>query len=155
MVSASHSHRISGFRQLGNQYGRPSFCFYGLGTLVSGYAVGPLEQEGLIIVAGLSERGELIRVEMRAVLLDEFGFGNLPSPEMSRTILVRFGQLSHEIVDGSFERLFYRDVSQGLLRLYVRDVKTACRQAGIRGLARKVRRVRVRHIRRLIHSVVG
>jgi len=155
VVGASHSHRISGFRQLGNQYGRPSFCFYGLGSIVSGYAAGPLEQEGLIVVAELSERGELLRVELRPVLLDEFGIGNIPSPEMSREILMRFCQLSHEIADGSFERLFYRDVSQGLLRLYMRDVKTACLQAGIRGLARKIRRVRVRHVRRLIHSVVG
>jgi hypothetical protein len=155
VVAASHSHRISGFRQLGNLYGRPSFCFYGLGSLVSGYAIGPLEREGLIVVAGLSERGELTRLELRPVLLDETGFGNLPSPEMSRSTLTRFGQLSSEIADGSFERLFYRDVSQGLLRLYVRDLKTACRQAGIRGLARKVRRVRVRHIRRLVHLVVG
>ena len=155
VCAASHSHRISGFRQLGNQYGRPSFCFYGLGTLVSGYATGPLEREGLIVVAGLSERGELLRMDLRPVLLDDSGFGNIPPSEMSREILIRFGQLSNEIADGSFERLFYRDVSQGLLRLYGRDVKTACLQSGIRGLARKIRRVRVRHIRRLIHSWVG
>lgn len=155
VVAASHSHRISGFRQLGNMHGPPSFCFYGLGSIVSGYASDPLEREGLIVVTELSLRGELLRVELRPVLLDECGVGNIPSLGMSREILMRFGQLSREIADGSFDRLFYRDVSQGLLRLYMRDVETACRQAGIRGLARKIRRVRVRHVRRLIHSVVG
>jgi hypothetical protein len=155
MVGASHSHRISGFRQLGNQYGRLSFCFYGLGSIVSGYAAGQLEREGLVVVAGLNESGDLTRLEARPVLLDESGFGISPAPDICREILIRFGQLSREIADGSFERLFYRDMSEGLLRLYLRDVKTACRQAGLRGLARKIRRVRARHLRRLIHRFVG
>jgi poly-gamma-glutamate capsule biosynthesis protein CapA/YwtB (metallophosphatase superfamily) len=155
IVAASHSHRISGHKQLVGSRGHPSFCFYGLGTLVSGYADSPLQREGLIVVAGLNRRGELIRLELRPLLLEESGFGSLPSTEMSLTILKRFRQLSGEIADGSFERLFYHDMSQGLLRLYLRDAKTAYRAAGLRGLVRKASRLRVRHVRRLVHRVVG
>lgn len=155
VVAASHSHCISGHKQLGGSRSNPSFCFYGLGSLVSGYVSSPLERDGLIVVAGLNARGELKRLEVRPVLLEETGFGNLPSVEMGRTILNRFRDLSSEIADGSFERLFYRDMSQGLLRLYLRDAKMAYRQAGLRGLARKASHLRARHVRRLAHKVVG
>jgi len=155
LVAASHSHRISGYRQLGGSRIRPSFCFYGLGSLVSGYAASPLEREGLIIVAGLNLRGELIRLEAQPLLLDESGFGDLPSAEMNRTILDRFRELSGEIADGSFRRLFYHEISRGLLALYLRDAKMAYRHAGLRGLARKAGRLRVRHVRRLVHKVMG
>jgi capsule synthesis protein PGA_cap len=155
IVGASHSHRISGYKQLGGSRHNPSFCFYGLGSLVSGYAVPPHEKEGLIVVVGLNVRGELMRLELRPVLLEESGFGTIPSAEMGRRILDRFRQLSCEIADGSFERLFYRDMSQGLLRLYLRDAKMAYRHAGLRGLARKASRLRVRHVRRLVHRVMG
>ncbi|MGA8223305.1 MAG: CapA family protein [Candidatus Acidiferrales bacterium] len=155
IVAASHSHRISGHKQLGGSRRNPSFCFYGLGSLVSGYVSSPLERDGLIVVAGLNSYGELMRLELRPVLLEESGFGIFPSAEISRTILNRFQELSSEIADGSFERRFYRDMSKGLLRLYLRDVKMAYRQAGLRGLARKASRLRVRHVRRLAHKVVG
>jgi hypothetical protein len=70
-------------------------------------------------------------------------------------ILDRFGRLSGEIADGSFERLFYRDISKGMLQFYLRDVRTALRESGLRGLARKAGRVRARHVRRLVHKMIG
>jgi hypothetical protein len=155
VVAGSHSHRVGGYKQLDGSHGSPSFCLYGLGSIVSGYAASALEREGLVAVAGLNLRGEMIHLEVRPVMLGESGFGSLPSPGMSREILNRFRQLSREIGDGSFERLFYRDMSHGLLQLYWRDVKMAYRHAGWRGLVRKVSRLRVRHVRRLVHKVVG
>jgi hypothetical protein len=75
------------------------------------------------------------------------------SPEFGRQILQRFRSLSDEITDGSAKRLFYGDVSRGLVRLYLRDAHAAFRESGIRGLARKADRVRARHLKRLAHRV--
>jgi hypothetical protein len=133
---------------------RPSFCFYGLGSLASGYAVSPIEREGLIVVAGFNRRGDLIRVELRPVLLDESGFGRVPDLEMSQEIAKRFQCLSEEILDGSYERMFYQDMSQELLWLYVREARRAYRAGGLRGLARRASRMRVRHVRRLVRAVI-
>jgi poly-gamma-glutamate capsule biosynthesis protein CapA/YwtB (metallophosphatase superfamily) len=155
IVAASHSHRISGARQIEGQQGARHFCFYGLGSIVSGYIASPLEREGLIVVAGLNLRGDLVRLEARPVHIAESGFGEIPSPEISRVILDRFDGLSAEISDGSFKRLFYQDTSPGLLQLYARDARAAFRQSGIRGLARKASRLRIRHVRRLVRKVTG
>lgn len=154
IVAASHSHRISGYREIPGPRGRTSFCFYGLGSLVSGYVADPIEREGLVVVAGLTAAGDLARVELRPILLQENGFGSVPNERASETILNRFRNLSSEIEDASFIRRFYEDVSPGLTRLYLRDVRTAYRQAGARGLARKASRLRVRHLRRLVHKIV-
>jgi hypothetical protein len=134
---------------------RTNFSFYGLGSLVSGYISCAAEREGLIVVAGLSSTGALVRLEARPVWLDESGFGSIPGAVGRQEILERFRALSAEIGDGSYERLFYHDVSQGLTRLYLRDAQAAFRAAGIRGLANKARRVRVRHVKRLMHKVIG
>ena len=155
VVAASHSHRIAGYQQLEGIEQRPSFCFYGLGSIVSGYVPGPLEREGLVVVAGLNSRGDLVRIEVRAVLLDENGFGAIPSAEASDKILERFEQLSAEVSEGSYEQRFYEDVSKGLVQLYCRDVGRAFREDGIRGLVRKAARLRPRHVRRLVHKVIG
>jgi hypothetical protein len=155
IVAASHSHRISGHRLIERGGRRPCFVFYGVGSLVSGFVSCAAEREGLVPVAALSERGELVRLEARPVWLDESGFGEIPSAEKKQEILARFRGLSAEIDDGSYERLFYHDVSQGLARLYMRDARAAYRAAGIRGLAHKVRRVRLRHVKRLVHKVIG
>jgi poly-gamma-glutamate capsule biosynthesis protein CapA/YwtB (metallophosphatase superfamily) len=155
IVAASHSHRISGSKILSAKRASPSFCFYGLGSIVSGYSASPLEREGLIVVAGFHSNGELAQVEVRPVWLSESGFGEVPSPETAKTILKRFRALSDEITNGSARRLFYQDVSQGLLRLYFRDVRAAFRWSGLRGLVRKAGRVRMRHVHRLVHSLVG
>jgi hypothetical protein len=155
VLAASHSHRISGFQQIGNSPEQPSFCFYGLGSLVSGYISSPLEREGLIVVASFGHHAQLVRLEARPVLLDETGFGTIPATESSHAILDRFERLSGEIADGSFERLFYRDMSKGMLQFYLRDVRTALRESGLRGLARKAGRMRARHVRRLVHKMIG
>jgi hypothetical protein len=155
VVAASHSHRASGYRSIVTRTEVPSFCFYGLGSFVSGYISSPLEREGLIVVAGLNTRGDLANIEVRPVLLGASGFGQIPSAQMSSTIFERFRQLSVEIADGSFERLFYGDVSKHLVQFYLRDARTAFRQSGVRGLARKAGRIRMRHVRRLVRKVTG
>ena len=155
VVAASHSHRISGCRQAEAASGRPSFCFYGLGTLVSGYVSAPAEREGLVVNVGLDASGRLARVEVRPVVLDETGFGTIPTTEAGARILSRFQHLSRELIDGSYEERFYCDMSQGLLRLYARDIRSAYQHAGFKGLVRKMRRVRIRHVRRLVHKVVA
>jgi hypothetical protein len=155
MVAASHSHRISGCRQVEGASRRPAFCFYGLGTLVSGYVSAPPEREGLVVCVGLDSGGSLAHVEARPVVLDDAGFGMIPVAEDGGRILTRFQHFSQELSDGSYEQRFYRDISQGLLRLYARDIRSAYQQAGFKGLVRKIRRVRVRHARRLVHKVMA
>jgi Bacterial capsule synthesis protein PGA_cap len=155
IVAASHSHRISGAKQIGSAPGFPRFCLYGLGSLASGYVDFPLDREGLIAVAAFNLQGHLVRIELRPLLIAESGFGEVPSPEISRAILDRFQLLSREIADGSFERLFFEDVCPGLLQIHLRDAQAAFYQSGIRGLARKVAHLRVRHMRRLVRKVTG
>jgi poly-gamma-glutamate synthesis protein (capsule biosynthesis protein) len=156
LVAASHSHRISGYSQLVGGGGSPSFCFYGLGSIVSGYASSPLEREGLITVAGLDHHGRMASLEVRPVLLGTNGFGAAPPVcAAGREILHRFRALSEEVADGSWKRRFYREISQGLLHLYSRDVKAAYRSGGVGALAAKAGRIRGRHVRRLVHRVIG
>lgn len=155
IVAASHSHRISGAKLFATERGAPSFCFYGLGSIASGYIASPLEREGLIVVPAFHSDGSLARVEARPVLLGETGFGQVPSPEESRIILGRFRSLSKEIADGSAKRLFYADLSRGLVRLHLRDASAAFRASGFRGLIRKAGRLRVRHVRRIVHGLMG
>jgi hypothetical protein len=154
IVAASHSHRISGSSLVRVPRRSPAFCFYGLGSLVSGDTASPLEREGLIVVAGFDSSGGLSRIEVRPVFLGAAGFGEVPSPEASRTILERFQRLSAEIADGSSKHQFYREVSQGLLRLYLRDARAAFHESGVRGLARKASRMRARHVWRAAHRLI-
>jgi polysaccharide export outer membrane protein len=153
-VAASHSHRISGARMIHAPNSNPVFCFYGLGSIASGYVASDLEREGLIVVVSLTSAGDLASVEVRPVILGASGFGEIPAPQTSDAILSRFRSLSGEIADGSSARLFYRDMSEGLVSLYLRDARAALRQSGLRGLARKARRMRMRHVKRLVRSVL-
>ncbi|HEX4074561.1 MAG TPA: CapA family protein [Candidatus Acidoferrales bacterium] len=155
IVAASHSHRISGSKCVYAERGRPAFCFYGLGSMVSGYAGASIEREGLIVVAGLKSDGSLADVEVKPVWLAASGFGEAPSDEISRTILHRFQRLSAEIRDGSSQKLFYREVSQNIVKLYFRDARAAFRASGLGGLARKTGRLRLRHLRRLAHGLLS
>ena len=155
VVAASHSHRISGYGRIGLAQDTPSFSFYGLGSLVSGYIASPPEREGLIAVAGFNRNGKFIRLEIRPVLLDENGFGTIPDTIMGHRILNRFRELSEEIADGSYEKMFYQDLSPGLFRLYIRDARAAFRHRGVRGLAIKMSRIRLRHVRRLVRKATG
>jgi poly-gamma-glutamate capsule biosynthesis protein CapA/YwtB (metallophosphatase superfamily) len=154
IVAASHSHRIGGARIIAASSAIPAFCMHGLGSIVSGYVANPLEREGLIVVVGIASQGSLARVEMRPVLLDESGFGQVPDPVMSATILERFRSLSHEIEDGSSARHFYNDMAQGLVRIYLRDLHAALHHSGFRGMARKAGRVRMRHVKRFVRALI-
>ncbi len=155
VVACSHSHRVAGYKRIERVKNLPSFTFYGLGSLVSGYIASPLEREGLIAVAGFNRNGNFTRIEIRPVFLDESGFGSIPDTAMSRTIVARFQKLSEEIADGSYEKMFYRDLSPGLFRLYLRDARAALRHRGVRGLAIKMSRIRLRHVRRLVRKATG
>jgi hypothetical protein len=154
LVAASHSHRISGAKLLPTPQPCPSFCFYGLGSIVSGYVTSPPEREGLVVVAGFRADCVLSSIEVRPVWLADSGLGEVPSPENARAILDSFSRLTGEIADGSNARRFYKDVSRRLISLYARDVHAAFRQSGLAGLARKATRVRARHLRRLLHGVI-
>jgi hypothetical protein len=155
VVACSHSHRLGGYKRIERVQDFPSFSFYGLGSLVSGYIASPLEREGLIAVAGFNRNGKFTRMEICPVFLDESGFASIPDNAMSHTIVERFQKLSEEIADGSYEEMFYRDLSPGLFRLYLRDVRAALRHRGVRGLAIKMSRIRLRHVRRLVHKATG
>lgn len=154
LVAASHSHRISGAKLILRPNHHPAFCFYGLGSIVSGFVASPAEREGLVAVAGLNADGELAQIEVRPLLLDNHGFGAVPSGAAAHALLDGFQQLSAHIADGSYARRFHREISPGLVHLYMRDARRALQQGGLRGIARKAGRVRLRHVRRLIHSVL-
>ncbi len=106
-------------------------------------------------MAGLSAAGGLVSLEVRPILIDDTGFGQIPDANNAEAILHRFRRLSAEISDASYEKLFYHDATQGLARLYLRDARAAFRSAGIGGLAKKARRVRLRHVKRFVHKVIG
>lgn len=154
VVAASHSHRISGYKRIVNERRAPAFCFYGLGSLVSGYVASPLEREGLVVVAGLDARGRLASLEVRPIWLPASGFGEVPSTDAARMILDRFQRLSLELADGSSRKRFYEEVSHNLVRLYLRDAGAAFRESGIHGLVLKAGRMRLRHLRRLAHGLL-
>jgi len=155
IVASSHSHLISGAKILTNARSAPSACFYGIGSIVSGYIGSSLEREGLIVVAAFHGDGSLARIEVRPVLLGASGFGEVPSSTQGGIILDRFRKLSSEIADGSSRELFYRDTGRGLVSLYIRDASAAFRQSGVRGLIRKAGRVRLRHVLRAVHGLLG
>jgi Bacterial capsule synthesis protein PGA_cap len=153
VVAGSHSHRISGARQLESSGTNPIICLYGLGSIASGYVNSRIEREGLVVVAALDARGDLASIELRTVWLADSGFGAVPSPQVHDAILQRFQILSRELADGTAAGLFYRDISGGLFRLYARDIYAAARRAGLRGLAIKAGRVRLRHVKRIFRAV--
>jgi hypothetical protein len=155
VVASSHSHRISGARLVGGYRERKSFCFYGLGNLVSSRVMSVAETEGLIVIAGFTSRGDLARMEARPLSLNDRGFGEAPSPAASKIILERFRSLSNELAKGSHERLFYRDVAQGLVKHCIRDVRLAYQASGIGVAARKARLMRAGKTRSFVNKLVG
>src|SRR5215475_9845463 len=62
VVTACHSHRISGYKSIIRDDGSSAFCFYGLGSICSGVIYSALEREGLVIVLSLNGAGELSRI---------------------------------------------------------------------------------------------
>jgi Bacterial capsule synthesis protein PGA_cap len=150
VVAAAHSHRISGHKVLTGTGGQPAFCFYGLGSLLSGVMYTPLEREGMLVVVGLDARGEIAQIEARPIHLEGAGWGTVPDLDRGETISQRFLRCSQEIADGSYQRLFYKDTGNNLFRRQFRDMQVAFRQGGWRGLTRKLRRLRMRHLHRFL-----
>lgn len=152
VIAACHSHRISGYKTARGKNDAPSHCFHGLGSLSSGVLYSPLEHEGIVAAISLDASGSICEVEARPVYLDERGWGIVPSPQQSATILDRFQKVSASIKDGSYRHAFYRDMSRDLMGTQWRDVRVAFQRAGLRGILRKVTRMRPAHFRRLYHK---
>ncbi len=53
VVTACHSHRISGWREGRRPDGSRWACLYGLGSLASSVSYSDLEREGVVVVLGL------------------------------------------------------------------------------------------------------
>lgn len=155
VVAVSRSRRIGGAALVAGHRERNAFCFYGLGNLVAGRVASVAEMEGLVIVAGLNSRGELARMEVRPLLLDGQGFGEIPSPVASNAILERFRGLSNEISDRSYERLFYRDVAGGLVQNCIRDVRQVYQASSLGLMTRKARLMRAAKAGRLVDKAAG
>ncbi|HUO33995.1 MAG TPA: CapA family protein [Candidatus Acidoferrum sp.] len=154
VVAASHSHRISGARLVASSC-RTSACFYGLGSLVSGYISSSLEAEGLVVVVSITDQGALAQLEVRPVVLSQDGWAVVPSEAEAHAILERFEELSRRIANGSFSSQFYRDVSESMFDVYWRDARATFRESGVSGLLHRARRIRLRHVKRLVRAVVG
>jgi poly-gamma-glutamate synthesis protein (capsule biosynthesis protein) len=152
LVAASHSHRVAGYRAATGKDGRPVFCFYGLGSLSSGIKYSALEQEGLILVIGLDEFGEIAQVEVRPLQLSSEGWGIIPDWASAKTILDRFMMLSLEIAEGSYHQRFYEDTGKDLVQRQLRNLRTAYRRGGLLGLAQLLSRLRMRHVNRVLHK---
>ena len=152
VVAACHSHRISGYSILEN--GRPSFCFYGLGSVASGVVYSDRERAGLLLVVGLDQSGAVAQVETRPIELDADGWGRPPAPDAAEDIRSRFLGLSRQLESGEYEREFYRDMGKALGRTQLADFVAAFRAAGPAGVAQKLRRLRMKHVRRLFFKLV-
>jgi poly-gamma-glutamate capsule biosynthesis protein CapA/YwtB (metallophosphatase superfamily) len=151
IVTACHSHRISGYKSLPRRHSHPAFCFYGLGSISSGVLYSELEREGLVVVVGMDASSNIVNVEVLPVYLEQSGWGCVPDVAVARAILNRFVQLSAEIAQGVYRRRFYQDIRTDLWQKQFRDFKAALRNGGVRGLASKLVRIRTRHLNRIFH----
>jgi hypothetical protein len=97
---------------IAKRQGGSSFCFYGLG-LISDLSPSPIDREDAV-VARFNPFGDLIRLEVCSVPVNDGGFEQVPSPRMRAAIGERPQRLSGEFANGSSERLFYCDVSRDL-----------------------------------------
>jgi poly-gamma-glutamate capsule biosynthesis protein CapA/YwtB (metallophosphatase superfamily) len=150
IVTACHSHRISGYKCLPCRYARPAFCFYGLGSISSGVLYSELEREGLVAAFDLDAAGEIVGAEVLPVYLEQSGWGQIPGAAGAQTILTRFLQLSQEIAEGTYRQKFYRDIRKNMLERQLRDFHAAIHNGGIRGFVSKLSRMRMRHLNRLL-----
>ncbi|HUO35368.1 MAG TPA: CapA family protein [Candidatus Acidoferrum sp.] len=155
VVAAAHSHRISGWDVVARPGRSDSFCFYGLGSLASNIIYSPLEREGLVVVLGVDSKGEIVRLEVRPVHLQDVGWGTVPDPSVAHKIEQRFTKLSQEIASGEFASRFYSEVSRGFFHRHLRDFRTAIRNGGLRGAVLKMGRLRKRHLKRMIQAALN
>ena len=151
IVTACHSHRISGYREVRRLDGPAAFCFYGLGSISSGVIYSDFEREGIVVVVGIDRSGSIVRIEIQPIQLEQTGWGHLPPLGDACRILERFRMLSEEIAQGSYRQRFYADVRSDLVRRQFRDMQAAMQNGGLRGLATKLGRVRMRHLNRVLH----
>lgn len=152
VVTACHSHRISGHKEVRRPNASSAFCFFGLGSLSSGVIYSDFEREGIVVVVGIDRSGSPARIEVQPVQLEQTGCGRVPSFGDAYRILERFRLLSEEIAQGSYKDRFYGDVRRDLLRRQFRDIQAALQNGGLRGLATKLGRVRMRHLNRALHQ---
>ncbi len=155
IVTACHSHRISGYKCVARADGALSFCFYGLGSITSGVIYSALEREGLVVILGVSGAGGLVRVDAHPVRLEESGWGRIPLFADAYSILTRFVQISEEISSGAYKKNFYADLRRDFFRKYYRDMQAALQNGGMRGLATKLGRIRMRHLNRALQRSIG
>jgi len=152
VVAACHSHRISGHRRIERGSGRPAFCFYGLGSITSGVLYSEMEREGLVVIVDTGSSGEIARMEVHPVYLEDTGWGRIPLFGDAGRILQRFLDLSRELETGSYRQSFYRDLKEDFSRSFFRNIQVAMQRGGARGLATKLGRIRMRHLNRLLQS---
>jgi len=152
VVTACHSHRISGYKEVTRPDASPSFCFYGLGSISSGVIYSDFEREGIVVVLGIGQSGSIVQIEIQPVQLEQTGWGHIPPLRDAYRILERFRLLSEEIAEGSYKQRFYADMRSDLLRRQFRDMQAALQNGGLRGLATKLGRVRMRHLNRVLHQ---
>lgn len=155
VVTACHSHRIAGHKRVCRADGSSAFCFYGLGSISSGVIYSDLEREGLVVVAGLDKSGEMARMDVHPVQLEESGCGRVPLLADAYATLSRFELLSEEISRGTYKQKFYGDIRSRLFRQQFRDIQAALQNGGMRGLASKLGRIRMRHLNRALHNGIG
>jgi len=155
IVTACHSHRISGYRRIEQDSGNPAFCFYGLGSIASGVIYSDLEREGLVVIVDAGASGEIARVEVHPIHLESTGWGRIPLFKDGYGILQRFEGLSEELAAGTYRQAFYRDLKVDLSRSVFRNVQVAVQKGGVRGLASKMGRIRMRHLNRLLQSALS
>jgi len=155
IVTACHSHRISGHMRIERNSGNSAFCFYGLGSVSSGVIYSDLEREGLIVIIDAAVSGEIARVQVYPIHLEETGWGRIPLLPDAYRILQRFLDLSEELKTGTYKQAFYQDLKGDLSRSVIRNIQVAAQKGGVRGLASKIGRIRMRHLNRLLHSELG
>jgi poly-gamma-glutamate capsule biosynthesis protein CapA/YwtB (metallophosphatase superfamily) len=155
IVTACHSHRIAGYKEINRNDGSSAFCFYGLGSISSGVIYSELEREGLLVLAGLDESGKLARVSVKPVCLEDDGRARAAFLGDAYTTLSRFESLSQELANGMYKQGFYSEVQDGLLQRQFRDIRAAIQNGGIRGLISKLGRARMRHLQRALGKSIG
>lgn len=155
VVTACHSHRISGHKSVTRGDGSSAFCFYGLGSISSGVIYSALEREGLVVIVSLNEAGEIVQMDVHPVHLQESGWGRVPLFGDAHATLTRFVEISDEISSNTYKQNFYADLRGDFFRRYYRDIQAALQNGGMRGLATKLGRIRMRHLNRALQRGIG
>jgi len=116
VVTACHSHRISGYKEVHRPDASSAFCFYGLGSISSGVIYSDFEREGIVVVVGVEPSGSVVQIDVQPVRLEEKGWGSIPADRDAYRIMERFLLLSDEIAQGTYKQRFYAEVRSNLLR---------------------------------------